>query len=75
MAVPIADDWKAINDRMQQIRAERVAFSGPCRMCNGLGWVPDLSYGGRPREVWFFVCNLCGNPKGLTPPQFVPRRR
>jgi hypothetical protein len=51
MAQPIADDWKAINDRMQQIQAERSAFSRPCQTCNGLGWIPDLSYRGRPSEA------------------------
>jgi hypothetical protein len=34
MAVPIADDWKAINDRMQQIQAERSPSFGICPRCN-----------------------------------------
>jgi hypothetical protein len=74
MAEPIANDWKAINDRMQQIKAERSAFSGPCRICNGLGWVPEFSDVRRPREARVVACNLCRNPKDLIPPQFIPRR-
>ena len=42
MPVPIADDWKAINDRKQQIEAERSAFSKPCRMCNNLVSVREV---------------------------------
>ncbi len=30
MAEPIANDWKAIRDRMQQIKAEESAFPRPC---------------------------------------------
>jgi hypothetical protein len=74
MPVPIAEDWKAINDRMQQIRAERSAVSGPCRMCNGLGWVPDLSVDRRSREARVVPCSLCRNPRDLAPPEFIPRR-
>jgi hypothetical protein len=74
MAVAIADDWKAINDRMQQIQAERSAFFKPCRMCNNLGWGPDLRYDGRPNEARVAPCYLCGNPKNLTPPRFIPRK-
>ena len=74
MAELIANDWKAIHDRMQQIQAERFAFSGPCRMCNGLGWVPDLSVDRRYRgEARVALCTLCRNPKGLAPPRFIPR--
>jgi hypothetical protein len=73
MAVPIADDWKAINDRMQQIQAERSAASRRCVVCNGLGWIPEFSDGRRPREARVVPCILCRNPKGLTPPQFVLR--
>jgi hypothetical protein len=74
MAEPIANDWKAIHDRMQQIQAERSEFSQPCRMCNGLGWVPDLSVDRRFHEARVVPCILCRNPKGLAPPRFVPRK-
>jgi hypothetical protein len=73
MAVPIANDWKAINDRMQQIQAERSALTRPCRMCNNLGWIPELWDSGREARV--APCYLCGNPKNLTPPRrFIPRK-
>jgi hypothetical protein len=35
MSEPIANDWKAIHDRMQQIQAERSPSVGPCRQCGG----------------------------------------
>ena len=74
MAVPIADDWKAINDRMQQIQAERFAVSRRCVMCSGLGWIPEFSNARRPREARVVPCIQCRNPKDLAPPEFVPRR-
>ena len=75
MAEPIANDWKAINDRLQQIQAERSAFFKPCPTCNGLGWIPDLwHYGGRSREARVIPCSMCRNPKDLAPPQLIPRR-
>jgi hypothetical protein len=70
MAVPIADDWKAINDRMQQIQAERSVASRRCAICDGLGWIPG-PFGGPHRAV---TCDLCHNPKGLSPPRFIPRK-
>ena len=51
MAVPIADDWKAIHDRMQQIRAEQTAFSRPCRACNGAGWMAGFRTLGTPKRL------------------------
>jgi hypothetical protein len=55
MAEPIANDWKAIRDRMQQIRAERSTFSRPCPECNGLGWVPDFSGRRHPQTVGYAI--------------------
>jgi hypothetical protein len=73
MAVPIANDWKAIHDRMQQIQAERSPSFRRCRMCNNMGWIPELRYDGRSHEGRVAPCYLCGNPKKLTPPRFIPR--
>ena len=41
MAEPIANDWKAIRDRMQQIESEESASSQPCLRCNGRGWISN----------------------------------
>jgi hypothetical protein len=41
MAEPIANDWKAIRDRMQQIKSEESASSQPCPRCSGRGWISD----------------------------------
>jgi hypothetical protein len=68
MAEPIANDWKAINDRMRQIQAERSAASRPCTICNGLGWIPEFSDG--PRESRVVPCYLCKSPKKQLPPSF-----
>jgi hypothetical protein len=65
MAEPIANDWKAIHDRMQQIKWEESASSQPCPRCNGCGWVPDYMGTGRANAVC--VCDFCHNPKGLPP--------
>jgi hypothetical protein len=65
MAVPIANDWKAIHDRMQQIEAERSVSSGPCRECHGRGWILDFS---DRRCHGAVVCNRCRNPKNLPRP-------
>ena len=59
MAEPIANDWKAIRDRMQQIKAEELASFRPCLRCNGRGWISD--YIGRSA----CSCGL-GLQKGLT---------
>jgi hypothetical protein len=74
MAEPIANDWKAIHDRMQQIRAERSESSRLCPQCGGRGWMPNFSDGWRPIMVCFDVCDLCHNPKDLPPPRSVPSR-
>jgi hypothetical protein len=62
MAVPIANDWKAIHDRMQQIEAERSPSPRYCPRCNDRGWMPG--YGGE----WLVICNICHNPKDLPRP-------
>ena len=41
MAEPIANDWKAIRDRMQQIKSEESASSQPCPRCSGRGWISN----------------------------------
>jgi hypothetical protein len=69
MAEPIANDWKAIRDRMQQIRAEQYASSRPCPRCNDCGWIPDFLDGHRSRAVGYAVCGRCGNPNGIAPPR------
>ena len=68
MAEPIANDWKAIYDRMQQIKAEQSAFSRPCPECNGLGWIPDFSGRRHPQTVGYAICGLCHNLRDLLPP-------
>jgi hypothetical protein len=73
MPEPIANDWKAIHDRMQQIKAERSVAARSCAICNGLGWIPDFSDGRRPRER-VVPCYLCKNPNSPTQPQFVPQK-
>jgi hypothetical protein len=74
MAVPIANDWKAINDRMQQIQAERAPSFGRCPRCNNVGWIPESLDDRRPGQGRVVPCYLCGNPKDLVPPPFVPRK-
>jgi hypothetical protein len=70
MAVPIANDWKAINDRMQQIQAERSPSVGRCRGCGDRGWIPN-PFAISDREV---VCDLCYNPMDLPRPRNTSRR-
>ncbi len=41
MPEPIANDWKAIRDRLQQIKSKESASSRPCPRCNGRGWIAD----------------------------------
>jgi hypothetical protein len=61
MAEPIANDWKAINSRMRQIRAERVEpRPPPCQQCKNTGWVSDQP---SHREIHQWVCSACGNPE------------
>ena len=74
MAESIANDWKAIHDRMQQIRAEQSASFQPCRQCNGLGWIPDFSDRRHPQTVGYAVCGLCFNPSDLPPRRHVAGR-
>ena len=64
MTIPIVEDWKAIHDRMQQIKAERSA-SRLCPRCKGTGWMPDL-YGYRSSS--FKPCDVCDNPERLPRP-------
>jgi hypothetical protein len=70
MSEPIANDWKAIHDRMQQIQAERSPSVGPCRQCGGRGWMPN-PYAISDSVV---VCDLCKNPMGLARPRTTFRR-
>ena len=74
MAQPIADDWKAINDRMRQIQAERSALSGPCPTCNGLRWIRVLSDGKRFGEARVVPCRYVPKPKGSAPQKSVPQK-
>ena len=67
MAEPIANDWKAIRDGMQQIRSEESASSRPCPLCKDRGWKPNYGGGGQ-RAYMVSICDLCHNPKGLPPP-------
>jgi formate dehydrogenase maturation protein FdhE len=69
MAEPIANDWKAIHDRMQQIRAERSASFRHCPQCGSRGWVPNFLDGRQSHLVGYIVCNLCGNLNGAAPPR------
>ena len=76
MAEPIANDWKAIHDRLRQIQAEHFAAARPCPQCNGSGWmsehrVAQRSYDAQTRRAsvfWEGVCNLCHNPGRLPRP-------
>ena len=70
MAEPIANDWKAIRDRMQQIKSEELTFQRPCSGCKDRGWMPAY---GRSGSYTVCVCDMCHNPKGLPSPD-VNRR-
>jgi hypothetical protein len=48
MADPIANDWKAIHDRMQQIKSEESAALLPCPRCKDRGWMPVYRVSQRP---------------------------
>jgi hypothetical protein len=74
MAEPIANDWKAIHDRMQQISGERAGFSRPCAHCSGRGWIPEFFDCWRSRMVGYAICGLCHNPGDLPPPRYVAGR-
>lgn len=65
MAELIANDWKAIHDRMQQIKLEESAW--PCRQCGGRGWISSPER--RPKRGYMFsTCDNCHNPNHLPPP-------
>jgi hypothetical protein len=60
MGEPIANDWKAISDRMHQIQAERSPSPQICPRCGGLGWLPRYVAGQRAAAI--VVCDFCRNP-------------
>jgi hypothetical protein len=66
MAEPIANDWKAIRDRMQQIKSEETVEPRPCPKCKDRGWMSV--YRGYHRPVSITSCDLCHNPWNLPPP-------
>ena len=66
MAEPIANDWKAIHDRMQQIKSEESAVLWPCPRCKDRGWMPV--YRGHQRTPSVTTCDLCHNPQSLPRP-------
>jgi hypothetical protein len=74
MAEPIANDWKAIHDRMQQIRAERSAFSRACPQCGGRGWTSDFLERRHSQTVGYAICGVCHNLWDLPPPRHVAAR-
>jgi hypothetical protein len=74
MAEPIANDWKAIHNRMQQITAEKSAYFRACRECNGLGWIPKFSDHQHSQAVGYTHCGLCHNLGGLPPPRHAAGR-
>jgi hypothetical protein len=61
MAEPIANDWKAIRARMQQIKLEE---AGLCRRCGGTGWMP-VRASRLNRNYVYGPCDACGNPNDL----------
>jgi hypothetical protein len=74
MAVPIANDWKAIHDRMQQIQAERSPPFGRCLRCNNLGWIPEPLDDRRRREARVVPCYLVRKPDGSAPAAVRPQK-
>ncbi len=64
MAVPIVNDWKAIHDRMQQIKAEQSPSRPPCPRCRDVGWIANFFASRGP----YRVCDACRNPKRLPRP-------
>jgi hypothetical protein len=67
MAEPIANDWKAIHDRMQQIKAGHpVDHRLPCANCNDRGWVSYYWNARRAHTV--SICDVCLNPENLPRP-------
>jgi hypothetical protein len=71
MAELIANNWKAIHDRMEEIKAEQSASCFPCTECGSRGWVPSFLNGRQSKIVGYSVCGFCGNPKDLAPPRHV----
>lgn len=65
MAGFIANDWKAIHDRMEQIQTERTGVTLVCHRCGNKGWVSDTS---NVRGAAYSICKVCRNPKGLPNP-------
>jgi hypothetical protein len=63
MAEPIANDWKAINARMQQIKAEHSGAAQSCPKCHNNGWIANFHY-----RAGYRVCDRCENPKLLPKP-------
>jgi hypothetical protein len=64
-AEPIANDWKAIHARMQEIKLEESAALRPCPRCRNRGWMPFYMTSRRSATT----CDLCHNPWGLPPPR------
>jgi hypothetical protein len=74
MAEPIANDWRAINHRLQQIKAEQAGSYGPCPECGGRGWVAHFVDGYQSRLAGYKPCSLCDNPRGIAAPRISPGR-
>jgi hypothetical protein len=67
MAEPIANDWKAIRDRMQQIKSEESASSRPCPRCKDRGWMTKIADTNLVGAL--AAASVVGhNPNGLPPP-------
>jgi hypothetical protein len=69
MAEPIANNWKAIRDRMEQIKSEESASSRPCARCGDRGWVPLYRGGALAVYKTDRICDVCRNPRGLPYPE------
>lgn len=69
----IADDFKAINRRMRELRGEKVSIDEPfegvfsCDTCLGIGWI-EQDPAGQLRPPYFEECPDCHNPEGLPLP-------
>lgn len=64
MTVPIVDDWKAINARMQEIKAEQYGATRTCPKCDNVGWV--FNY--HADRSAYRICDRCHNPERLPRP-------
>jgi len=54
-----ADDYAAINRRMQELQQQQPDWMPRCKDCMDLGWRRDISKNG-----WIRVpCPACGNPE------------